>query len=116
MSDWSSEVFLKQIGPLVTIAPELLKLFITSLDDKVLQLQSCALLEQFSLLQNLAHSIKGSAGQVGCAGLAQCALALENAVKLGAKEEMQTAIRLLMIQADADINKIKTFLATMDTQ
>ena len=114
MSDWSSEVFLKQIGPLVTIAPELLKLFITSLSDKVLQLQSSVFVEQVSLIQNFAHSIKGSAGQVCCTNLAQCALALENAAKLGNMEDIHIASRLLVMQAEADIHRIKVFLATLE--
>lgn len=115
MSDWSSEVFIKRIGPLVTIAPELLGIFVSSLEEKVLQLQSPTTLEQIPLIHNIAHSIKGSAGQVSCTKLANYALALEGAAKLGSQEHIHIAVRQLVAQVYIDIDRIKAFLATMES-
>ncbi len=111
MSDWSEQAFLQKIGPLAAIAPELLKVFQDSLAEKMTQLQSTAILQESQHVFTIAHSIKGSAGQVCCSTLAKYASSLESAAQKGLSAEIATAAALLLAQADVDLRLIRAFLA-----
>lgn len=113
MSDWSAEVFLQGIGPLAFMAKDLLRVFVNSVEAKITQLQSPTILQQPQLIYNIAHSIKGSAGQVSCLKLAQTALALEHATKHTATE-IAAALAELLAQAQTDLNLIKAYLADLE--
>lgn len=114
MSDWSAEVFLQRIGPLAFMAKDLLQVFVDSLETKITQLQSPAILQQPQVIFSIAHSIKGSAGQVSCPKLAQSALELEHATQHISTAELSATLAELLAQAQNDLGLIKAYLANLE--
>lgn len=107
---WDKEKFLKGLGPMQAIAPELLQLFLTGLEQKLLSLTEAISAGNTEQVGRLAHSIKGSAGQVCCSSLAGIAALLEHCCSEEQQEQLTTYSAQMMAQALLDKKLIETFL------
>lgn len=109
-TSWDEEKFIKELGSMRAIAPELLRLFLTGLEQKLLSLTEEITAGNTEQVGRLAHSIKGCAGQVCCRGLASIAAQVEHSCSLAQQEQLTLYLTQMMTQAQLDKKCIEAFL------
>ena len=99
---------LSVIGGNATIYARLLALFVDSHATDAARLADGLSAKEFDTLKTLAHTLKGSAGSIGAAWVAEAATALNSAVRQGAAaEDIGTLCQALIAELDALIEGIR---------
>jgi protein-histidine pros-kinase len=82
---------------------EILQLFVTNLDHRVIEIERAAHQEDFGLLKNLTHSLKGVAANLGVEQISHIAEQLEFA----SRNNEQAGITLLLHQLHSNVADFK---------
>lgn len=110
-ASWDQKKFFASLGPLETIAEVFLLAFLKGVQTNLTELRLAHQQHNYQQIARLAHSIKGSSGQIGCLLLSEQASQLE----FFAQKEIANvpfALESLYEQADLEIDCIRSFMNT----
>lgn len=109
---WHQQQFLSGLGPMQSLAPRLLQAFLQGLEQKLMVTEVMEANLHVSTLREVAHSIKGSAGQVCCFELAEAAAVLEQVCTESAEwQDVQTPWQDVVAKAQRAMKSIHGYLA-----
>ncbi len=97
---------LERIGGDRGFLEELLKIYIEECDEKIRVLKEAAAHQDFSLIQQLGHSLKGSSANLSLPSLQKVSFSLEVAGKEKSIELVMSALAAL----ESEFDKLKDYL------
>lgn len=112
-SSWDQASYLLSLGSMKAMAPKLLTLFISGLEQKVALLNDALLQNDAKIMAQQAHAIKGSSAQVQCRQLSQYAAQLEQSLELHGIGHSSELTRMISEQAQFDIAVILEYMHTI---
>jgi HPt (histidine-containing phosphotransfer) domain-containing protein len=110
-TSWDQQKFFASLGPMQAMAEVFLQAFLQSVQSNLSALTLAQQQEDYRQINRLAHSIKGSAGQICCSILSQQAAHLEFCA-LNDISKVQPAIETMLAQAEQDCDSIRLFIMT----
>ncbi len=108
-ASWDQQRFLSSLGPMQSMSAVFLKAFLQSVEQNITQFERVGNPPDYTLITRLAHSIKGSAGQVYCPVLAKLAADVEN-YALHQNDQTTSVMAVLLKQAQLECQLIRLFL------
>ena len=108
-TSWDQQKFFASLGPMQSMAEVFLQAFLQSVQSNLSALTLAQQQQDYQQIHRIAHSIKGSAGQICCSLLAAQAAQLEFCA-LHEINKVHPAIDTLLEQAEQDCNSIRLFL------
>ncbi len=108
-SSWEQQRFFASLGPMQAIAEVFLQAFLQSMQANTAALTLAMQQQDFREMHRLAHSIKGSAGQICCSLLAAQAAQLEFYAQNDVSK-VRSALESVIEQAERDCNRIRLFI------
>jgi HPt (histidine-containing phosphotransfer) domain-containing protein len=99
---------LERVGGDIPFLQELLSIYFTEFAEKRTQLECAVESNDFRMIRELGHSLKGSSANLSLPSLQKSAQMLE----LSGREERKDAIRLALQVLDAEFMRLRKFLET----
>ena len=108
-TSWDQQKFFASLGPMQAMAEVFLQAFLQSVHANLSALTLAQQQQDYRQIHRLAHSIKGSAGQICCSLLAELAAQLDFYAQ-NDLSKVQPAIAALFEQAERDCESIRLFI------
>ena len=108
-TSWDQQKFFASLGPMQAMAEVFLQAFLQSVQANLAALMLAQQQQDFRQIHRLAHSIKGSAGQIFCTQLAEQAAQLEFYAQNDVSKVL-TALEFVLAQAERDCDSIRFFI------
>lgn len=89
---------------------ELFQLFISDYPKKLSQFSQAIEEENFEVIQNIAHSLKGASGNLGLSSIYELTLKIENSAKEGDIADVKRAYKDL----ERELERLKEFLSEQE--
>ncbi|TXT35592.1 MAG: PAS domain-containing protein [Comamonadaceae bacterium] len=106
---------LKIVSGKMAAYQRVLRMFAKGHADDVDTLRAHLQHQQFHEAQNMAHTLKGSAGNIGASGIGRIAQELEQSIKLRSTEQIQGLLKQLGTDLPQILEGIKSRLTTAQT-
>jgi HPt (histidine-containing phosphotransfer) domain-containing protein len=111
-ASWDQQRFLASLGSMQALTEVFLQTFLQNLQQNVDKFELAQQQLDFQTIGRIAHSIKGSAGQVFCSKLAEMAAELE-ASTTDDMVQIELSIKALKQQAQLESDAIELFIRAL---
>lgn len=108
-ASWDQQKFLASLGPMQSMVEVFLQAFLQSVQKNLSALMVAQQQQDYLQIHRLAHSIKGSSGQICCSLLAEQAAQLESCA-IHDISKVPPALETLLEQAERECDAIRLFI------